>query len=79
MGFSVAASLGSHIVLKLKGTHETRINCQFFCSRTEQNSVGFKYPKHNKAIRRAVSVSKQESIELDDRKSPIEVTVNAPT
>ncbi|KAJ1380393.1 LOG family [Sesbania bispinosa] len=69
MGFSVAASLGSHIVLR--GAHETRIKCQLFC-RTEQNSVGFKFSKH-KAIQRAIFLSKQESIELDERKSANEV------
>ncbi|KAJ1441297.1 LOG family [Sesbania bispinosa] len=69
MGFSVAASLGSHIVLR--GTHETKIKCQLFY-RTEQNSVGFKFSKH-KAIQRAIFLTKQESIELDERKSANEV------
>ncbi|XP_061367600.1 probable cytokinin riboside 5'-monophosphate phosphoribohydrolase LOGL10 [Gastrolobium bilobum] len=69
MGFSMAASLGSHIVLR--GTCETRIKCQLF-RRTEQNSVGFKFSKH-KAIPTAIFLCKQESTELDERKSPNEV------
>ena len=72
MGFSVAASLGSHVMLR--GTHEAaRIKCPSFC-RTEKSSVGFKHLKHNKAIQRGVFLCKQESIEFDERKSPNEVT-----
>ncbi|XP_057431312.1 cytokinin riboside 5'-monophosphate phosphoribohydrolase LOG7 isoform X1 [Lotus japonicus] len=69
MGFSVAASLGSHIVLR--ETHENRIKCRLFCKR-EHSSVGFKFSKR-KANQRAVFLSKQESVDLDERKSPNEV------
>lgn len=69
MAFSVAVSLGSLVVLR--GTPETRIKCQLFC-RTERNNIGFKFSKH-KAIQRGTFVSKKESIEFDERKSPDEV------
>ncbi|XP_057431313.1 uncharacterized protein LOC130724156 isoform X2 [Lotus japonicus] len=69
MGFSVAASLGSHIVLR--ETHENRIKCRLFCKR-EHSSVGFKFSKR-KANQRAVFLSKQESVDLDERKSPNEI------
>lgn len=72
MGFSVAALLGSHVVLR--GTSETRIKCQSFC-RTEQNNIGFKFSKH-KAIKRGTFISKKESIEFDERKSPDEVNTH---
>ncbi|RDX83825.1 hypothetical protein CR513_35209, partial [Mucuna pruriens] len=69
MGFSVAASLGTHV---LRFTHETRFKCQFLCRKEEKNRIGFKFSKHQ-AVQRAIFVSKQEFIELDERKSADEV------
>ncbi|TKY45299.1 Disease resistance protein RPM1 [Spatholobus suberectus] len=70
MGFSVAASLGAHVVLR--DTHETRIKCQFLCRKEQNNGIGFKFSKQ-RASQRAIFVSKQEFSELDERKSPDEV------
>lgn len=70
MGFSVAASLGTHIALK--NTHEARIKCHFLYKRQENNIIGFKFSKP-KAFQRKISLSKQEFSDLDERKSPDEV------
>jgi len=70
MGFSMAASLGTHIALR--NTHEARIKCHFLYRRQENSRIGFKFSKH-KAVQRKISLSKQEFSELDERKSPDEV------
>ncbi|XP_020204450.1 uncharacterized protein LOC109789826 isoform X2 [Cajanus cajan] len=70
MGFSVAASLGTHVVLR--DTHQTKFKCQFLCGTEQNNRIGFEFSKH-KGIHRAIFVSKQEFTELDERKSPDEV------
>jgi len=70
MGFSVAASLGTHIALR--NTHEARIKCHFLYKRQESNIIGFKFSKP-KALQRKISLSKQEFSDLDERKSPDEV------
>lgn len=70
MGFSAAASLGTHVVLR--DTHETRIKCQFLCRTQHNNRIGFNFSKQ-KPIQRAIFVSNQEFTELDERKSPDEV------
>ncbi|KAK7333414.1 hypothetical protein VNO80_30184 [Phaseolus coccineus] len=70
MGFSVAASLGTHIALR--NTHEARIKCHFLYKRQENNIIGFKFSKP-KALQRKIFLSKQEFSELDERKSPDEV------
>ncbi|XP_027343594.1 probable cytokinin riboside 5'-monophosphate phosphoribohydrolase LOGL3 [Abrus precatorius] len=69
MGFSVAASWGSHIVLR--DTRAT-IKCQSFCTTELNHRIGFKSSKQ-KTLQRAIFLSKHESIELDERKSPDEV------
>ncbi|KAK4275375.1 hypothetical protein QN277_018467 [Acacia crassicarpa] len=71
MGFSIWGSLGSHIVLGGSQSHKRRIKFQSF-SITEKNTLNFKFPKR-RLIQVGVSLSKQESIEFDERKSPDEV------
>lgn len=70
MGFSVAASLGTYVVLR--DTHETRIKCQFLCRKEQNSRIGFKFSKH-KAIQSAIFFSKHEFTDLDERKSSDEV------
>ncbi|KAK4275372.1 hypothetical protein QN277_018465 [Acacia crassicarpa] len=70
MGFSIWDSLGSHIVVGGSQSHQ-RIKFQSF-SITEKNTLNFKFPKR-RLIQGGVSLSKQESIEFDERKSPDEV------
>ncbi|KAK7288520.1 hypothetical protein RIF29_01981 [Crotalaria pallida] len=71
MGFSVAASLGSHVLPEVT-LERRRIICQLFCTR-QHNNVGFNFPNLNKAIQRGIFASRQESIHIDERKSPNEV------
>ncbi|CAJ1963977.1 unnamed protein product [Sphenostylis stenocarpa] len=70
MGFSVAASLGTHIALR--STHEARIKGHFLFKKEENNRICFNFSKH-KAIQRKISLSNQEFSEFDERKSPDEV------
>ncbi|WJX37549.1 hypothetical protein P8452_25304 [Trifolium repens] len=57
--------------------HQTSrlINCKLlFCTTQHKNNVGFNLSNHNKHILyRPIFVSKQELVELDERKSPNEV------
>ncbi|XP_028777879.1 probable cytokinin riboside 5'-monophosphate phosphoribohydrolase LOGL5 [Neltuma alba] len=71
MGFSTWGSLGSHVVVGGSRFHQRRIKFQSF-STTGQNTLNFKFPKR-RLIQVGVSLSKQESIEFDERKSPDEV------
>ncbi|KAL2322744.1 hypothetical protein Fmac_027123 [Flemingia macrophylla] len=70
MVFSVAASLGTHVVFR--DTHQTKFQCQFLCRTEDNNRIVFKSSKH-KAIQRAIFVSKLEFTVFDERKSPDEI------
>ncbi|KAI4306174.1 hypothetical protein L6164_029475 [Bauhinia variegata] len=69
MGFSVVGSFGSLVVAR--SIHDRRLKCQLF-SGIELNCIGFKCSKF-RPLNRGVSLSKRESIEFDERKSPSEI------
>ncbi|CAL5202281.1 unnamed protein product [Lathyrus oleraceus] len=71
MGFSFAVSFGSEIVLT-RSTHQTRlINST---THHKNNTLAFNFSKHNKPTSHTpIFVSKQESIQFDERKSPNQV------
>ncbi|CAL5202274.1 unnamed protein product [Lathyrus oleraceus] len=71
MGFLFAVSFGSEIVLT-RTTHQTRlINST---THHKNNTLAFNFSKHNKPTSHTpIFVSKQESIQFDDRKSPNQV------
>ncbi|CAJ2639942.1 unnamed protein product [Trifolium pratense] len=74
MGFSLIVSFGSDIVLRATHNQTSRlINSKLlFCKTQHKNSVGFNL-SNQKTNHTAIFVSKQESIEFDERKSPNEV------
>ncbi|XP_045823093.1 uncharacterized protein LOC123918913 [Trifolium pratense] len=74
MGFSLTVSFGSDIVLRATHNQTSRlINSKLlFCKTQHKNSVGFNL-SNQKTNHTAIFVSKQESIEFDERKSPNEV------
>ncbi|PNX94412.1 putative cytokinin riboside 5-monophosphate phosphoribohydrolase logl10-like protein [Trifolium pratense] len=74
MGFSLIVSFGSDIVLRATHNQTSRlINSKLlFCKTQHKNSVGFNL-SNQKTNHTAIFVSKQESIEFDERKSPNEI------
>lgn len=71
MRFSFAVSFSSEIVLT-RSTHQTRlINST---THHKNNTLAFNFSNH-KDIHTPIFVSKQESIQFDERKSPNQVTL----
>jgi hypothetical protein len=76
MGFSSAVSFGSSDILLRVTHHQTRLihSKLLFCTTQHKNNVGFNLSNHKHILHRPNFVSKQESVELDERKSPNQVT-----
>lgn len=72
MGFSFAVSFGSEIVLT-RSTHQTRL-INSTTTHHKNNTLAFNFSNH-KDIHTPIFVSKQESIQFDERKSPNQVTL----
>ncbi|KAL5077421.1 hypothetical protein RYX36_016405 [Vicia faba] len=72
-GFLLAVSFRSGIMLR-RTTHQTRL-ISHTTTHHNNNTLRFNFSNHNKATHRPVFVSKQASVEFDDRKSPNQVTV----
>ncbi|WJX31561.1 hypothetical protein P8452_19978 [Trifolium repens] len=75
MGFSSTVSFGSSDILLRATHHQTRlINSKLlFCTTQHNNNVGFNISNHKHILHRPIFVTKQESVELDERKSPNQV------
>ncbi|XP_054819912.1 probable cytokinin riboside 5'-monophosphate phosphoribohydrolase LOGL10 [Prosopis cineraria] len=71
MGFSTWGSLGSHVIVVGSQSHQRRTKFQYF-RRTDLNSLNFKFQKR-RLLQGRLSLSKHESTEFDERKSPHEV------
>ncbi|GAU29562.1 hypothetical protein TSUD_153120 [Trifolium subterraneum] len=75
MVFSLTVSFGSDIVLRTTHHQTSRlINCKLlFCKTQHKNNLGFNL-SNQKTNHTAIFVSKQESIQFDERKSPNEIS-----